>query len=105
MKSLLENTNRIKQLMNLQEQEDTSLFDKLKQGDFSDLKNLLSSDSSLLDKLKRLLNTSTIEDTFSKLTKSNKTTLLKGMTDAKQQKDTFLYNFLDSILKSSETLS
>ena len=90
MKSLLENTNRIKQLMNLQEQEDTSLFDKLKQGDFSDLKNLLSSDSSLLDKLKRLLNTSTIEDTFSKLTKSNKTTLLKGMTDAKQQKDTFL---------------
>lgn len=105
MKTLLETTNRIKELMSLNEQEDTQLFKSFESGDFSELKSFLSNNSVILDKLKNLLGTSTIEDTSTKLTTSNKTTLLKGMADAKQQKDSFLYNLLDSFLKSSESLS
>jgi ATP phosphoribosyltransferase regulatory subunit HisZ len=105
MRTLLETTERIKKLMNLNEQEDDQLFKSFESGDFSELKSFLSNNSSILDKLKSLLGTSTIEDTYTKLTTSNKTTLLKGMADAKEQKDTFLYNLLDSFLKSSESLS
>ena len=105
MESLTEITSRIKELMNLTEQEDNQLFKSFQSGDLSDLKSYLSNETMLLDKVKRLLNTTTLEDTYTKLTTSNKTTLLKGMAEAKEQGDTLLYNFLDSFLKSSESLS
>lgn len=106
--NLQENIFRIKEVMGISEQSENnlqSMFNEFKSGNFSELKSFLTSNQNITDLLKSILGTSTIEDTFKKLTTSNKTTLMKGMTDAKNMKNMDLYNLLDIFLQSSESLS
>lgn len=103
---LQENINRMKMLMDLKEQiSNEEIINQIESGDFSRLKEYLSINSDLRDKLNQLFSTSTIEDLYSKLTKSNKTIILKGMQIANQGKDKFTFDFLDRILKNSDKLS
>lgn len=104
--NLQENINRLKILMDLKEQmSNEEIIDQIESGDFSRLKEYLSSDSQLREKLNQLFSTSTIEDLYKKLTKSNKTVLLRGMQIANQNKDKFTFDFLDKLLKNSDKLS
>ena len=104
--NLQENINRLKMLMDLKEQiSNEEIFNQIENGDFSKLKEYLSINSVLRDKLNQLFLSSTIEDLYSKLTKSNKTVILRGMQIANQNKDKFTFDFLDKILKKSDKLS
>lgn len=93
-------------LMDLKEQmSNDEIINLVDSGDFSRLKEYLTIDSDLRNKLNDLFNTSTLDDLYNKLTKSNKTLILKGMQIANQNKDKFTFDFLDKILKNSDNLS
>jgi len=103
---LQENISRLLMLMNLKEQiTNEEIITQLESGDFSRLKEYLSSDSSLRENLNQLFNTTTLDDLYNKLTKSNKTLVLRGMQIANQNKDMQTYKFLEMILKNSGKLS
>jgi hypothetical protein len=104
--NLEENLNRLKMLMDLKEQiSNNEIINQIDNNDFSKLKEYLSINSELRDNLNRLFLTSTIDDLYNKLIKSNKTIILKGMQIANQNKDKFTFDFLNKILKNSENLS
>jgi hypothetical protein len=104
--NLEENLNRLKMLMDLKEQiSNDEIINQIDNNDFSKLKEYLSINSELRDNLNRLFLTSTIDDLYNKLIKSNKTIILKGMQIANQNKDKFTFDFLNKILKNSENLS
>jgi len=104
--NLEENLNRLKMLMDLKEQiSNDEIINQIDNNDFSKLKEYLSINSQLRDNLNQLFLTSTIDDLYNKLIKSNKTIILKGMQIANQNKDKFTFDFLNKILKNSENLS
>lgn len=104
--NLEENLNRLKMLMDLKEQiSNDEIINQIDNNDFSKLKEYLSINSELRDNLNQLFRTSTVDDLYNKLIKSNKTIILKGMQIANQNKDKFTFEFLNKILKNSENLS
>lgn len=104
--NLEENLNRLKMLMDLKEQiSNDEIINQIDNNDFSKLKEYLSINSQLRDNLNQLFQTSTVDDLYNKLIKSNKTIILKGMQIANQNKDKFTFEFLNKILKNSENLS
>lgn len=104
--NLEENLNRLKMLMDLKEQiSNDEIINQIDNNDFSKLKEYLSINSQLRDNLNQLFQTSTLDDLYNKLIKSNKTIILKGMQIANQNKDKFTFEFLNKILKNSENLS
>jgi hypothetical protein len=103
---LKENIDRLRMLMDLKEQlTNQDIITQIESGDFSRLKEYLSINSELRSKLNELFNTSSIEDLYNKLRKSNKTLVLRGMQIANQNKDIELYKFLEKILNNSEKIS
>ena len=58
----------------------------------------------MIDKLKRILHQDSVESVQSSLLKSNKTNLMRGMSDAKTSKDMDLYKFLEIFLKNADVL-
>lgn len=104
--NLEENLNRLKMLMDLKEQiSNDEIINQIDNNDFSKLKEYLSINSELRENLNQLFQTSTVDDLYNKLIKSNKTIILKGMQIANQNKDKFTFEFLNKILKNSENLS
>jgi hypothetical protein len=104
--NLKENLNRLKMLMDLKEQiSNDEIIAQIDNNDFSKLKEYLSINSELRNNLNQLFLTSTLDDLYNKLIKSNKTIILKGMQIANQNKDKFTFDFLNKILKNSENLS
>lgn len=104
--NLEENLNRLKMLMDLKEQiSNDEIINQIDNNDFSKLKEYLSINSKLRDNLNQLFQTSTVDDLYNKLIKSNKTIILKGMQIANQNKNKFTFEFLNKILKNSENLS
>jgi len=101
--NLYEETNRMKGLMRLSEQSSDTTFDEFSSGNFDNLKNYLSTNSELTDKLKPILKKETLDDVYNSLLKSNKTDLIKGMSLAKTNKDFELYKFLEIFLKNAES--
>jgi hypothetical protein len=69
------------------------------------LKEFLLNNSEFTDKLKRILYQDSVESIESSLLKSNKTNLMRGMSDAKTSKDMDLYKFLEIFLKNADVLS
>ena len=103
---LKENIDRLRMLMDLKEQlTNQDIITQIESGDFSRLKEYLSINSELRSKLYELFNTSSIDDLYNKLRKSNKTLVLRGMQIANQNKDIELYKFLEKILNNSEKIS
>jgi hypothetical protein len=103
---LKENIDRLRMLMDLKEQlTNQDIITQIESGDFSRLKEYLSINSELRSKLNELFNTSSIDDLYNKLRKSNKTLVLRGMQIANQNKDIELYKFLEKILNNSEKIS
>ena len=104
--TLQENIERLKILMDLKEQMfNQEIVDQIENGDFSNLKQYLSQNSSLRENLNGLFKTTTLDDLYNKLSNSNKTLVMKGMQIANQNKDSETYNFLDKILKFSNNFS
>jgi hypothetical protein len=104
--TLQENIDRLKILMDLKEQMfNQEIINQIENGDFSNLKEYLSQNSSLRENLFGLFRTNTVDDLYNKLSNSNKTLVMKGMQVANQNKDLETYNFLDKILKFSNNLS
>jgi len=104
--NLEENLNRLKMLMDLKEQiSNDEIIAQIDNNDFSKLKEYLSINSELRNNLNQLFLTSTLDDLYNKLIKSNKTIILKGMQIANQNKNKFTFDFLNKILKNSENLS
>jgi|LakMenEpi03Aug12_release.lakeMendotaPanAssembly.Ray.scaffolds.fasta_scaffold1239109_1 hypothetical protein len=104
--NLFEETRKIRNMMSLLEQDsDETALDEFNSGNFDNLKEYLSTNSELTDKLQPILKTSNLENTFQFLLKPNKTNLIRGMADAKIQKDMELYKFLEIFLKNSEPIS
>jgi hypothetical protein len=103
---LKENIDRLRMLMDLKEQlTNQDIITQIESGDFSRLKEYLSINSELRSKLNELFNTSSIDELYNKLRKSNKTLVLRGMQIANQNKDIELYKFLEKILNNSEKIS
>jgi hypothetical protein len=100
---LHEETNRIKNLMRLDEQSNEDSFNEFSAGDFRNLKQFLTSNNELLDKLKPILKKETLDDVYSSLIKANKTDIIKGMSQSKIQKDFDLYKFLEIFLDNAES--
>ncbi len=101
--NLHEETKRIKNLMSLDEQSNQDVFNEFSAGNFKRLKEFLSSNTEITDKLKPILKKQNLEDVYNGLIKANKTDLIKGMSQAKIQKDFDLYKFLEIFLKNAES--
>jgi hypothetical protein len=80
-------------------------FKEFSEGNFNKLKEFLLNNSEFTDKLKRILYQDSVESIESSLLKSNKTNLMRGMSDAKTSKDMDLYKFLEIFLKNADVLS
>ena len=103
--NLFEESIRMKKLMMLEQSSDETYMKDFSAGNFDKLKELLLNNKELLDKLQELLKTDSVEETEQVLLKSNKTILMRGMTDAKTKKDMEFYQFLEIFLKNVESLS
>jgi hypothetical protein len=79
-------------------------FKEFSEGNFNNLKEFLLNNSEFTDKLKRILHQDSVESVQSSLLKSNKTNLMRGMSDAKTSKDMDLYKFLEIFLKNADVL-
>ena len=79
-------------------------FKEFSEGNFNNLKEFLLNNSEFTDKLKRILHQDSVESVESSLLKSNKTNLMRGMSDAKKSKDMDLYKFLEIFLKNADVL-
>lgn len=98
--NLFEESSRMKKLMMLEQTTDETYMKDFSVGNFDNLKELLSSDQDLLNKLQELCHTTSIDETYQFLMKPNKTIIMRGMTDAKAKKDMDFYKFLEIILKN-----
>lgn len=103
--NLFEESIRMKKLMMLEQTSDETYMKDFSAGNFDKLKELLSNNKELLDKLQELLKTNSVEETEQILLKPNKTILMRGMADAKTKKDMEFYQFLEIFLKNVESLS
>ena len=103
--NLFEESVRMKKLMMLEQTSDETYMKDFSAGNFDKLKELLSNNKELLDKLQELLKTNSVEETEQVLLKPNKTILMRGMADAKTKKDMEFYQFLEIFLKNVESLS
>ena len=103
--NLFEESIRMKKLMMLEQTSDETYMKDFSAGNFDKLKELLSNNKELLDKLQELLKTDSVEKTEQVLLKPNKTILMRGMADAKTKKDMEFYQFLEIFLKNVESLS
>ena len=103
--NLLEETLRIKKMMVIEQSLSDDYFKEFSEGNFNKLKEFLLNNSEFTDKLKRILYQDSVESIESSLLKSNKTNLMRGMSDAKTSKDMDLYKFLEIFLKNADVLS
>ena len=103
--NLLEESLRIKKMMVIEQSSSDNYFKEFSEGNFNNLKEFLSTNSEFVSKLKNLLQQDSIESVITSLLKSNKTTLMKGMSDTKKSKDMDLYKFLEIFLKNADVLS
>jgi len=102
--NLLEETLRIKKMMVIEQSSSDNFFKEFSEGNFNNLKEFLLNNSEFTDKLKRILHQDSVESVQSSLLKSNKTNLMRGMSDAKTSKDMDLYKFLEIFLKNADVL-
>jgi len=102
--NLLEETLRIKKMMVVEQSSSDNYFKEFSEGNFNNLKEFLSNNSEFVNKLKRILHQDSVESVQSSLLKSNKTNLMRGMSDAKTSKDMDLYKFLEIFLKNADVL-
>jgi hypothetical protein len=102
--NLLEETLRIKKMMVVEQSSSVNYFKEFSEGNFNNLKEFLLNNSEFTDKLKRILHQDSVESVQSSLLKSNKTNLMRGMSDAKTSKDMDLYKFLEIFLKNADVL-
>ena len=102
--NLLEETMKIKKMMVIEQSSSDNYFKEFSEGNFNNLKEFLLNNSEFTDKLKRILHQDSVESTQSSLLKSNKTNLMRGMSDAKKSKDMDLYKFLEIFLKNADVL-
>ena len=102
--NLLEESLRIKKMMVIEQSSSDNYFKEFSEGNFNNLKEFLLNNSEFTDKLKRILHQDSVESTQSSLLKSNKTNLMRGMSDAKTSKDMDLYKFLEIFLKNADVL-
>jgi hypothetical protein len=102
--NLLEETLRIKKMMVVEQSSSDNYFKEFSEGNFNNLKEFLLNNSEFTDKLKRILHQDSVESVQSSLLKSNKTNLMRGMSDAKTSKDMDLYKFLEIFLKNADVL-
>jgi hypothetical protein len=102
--NLLEETLRIKKMMVVEQSSSDNYFKEFSEGNFNNLKEFLLNNSEFTDKLKRILHQNSVESVQSSLLKSNKTNLMRGMSDAKTSKDMDLYKFLEIFLKNADVL-
>lgn len=102
--NLLEESLRIKKMMVIEQSSSDNYFKEFSEGNFNNLKEFLSNNSEFVNKLKRILHQDSIESIESSLVKSNKTNLMRGMSDAKKSKDMDLYKFLEIFLKNADVL-
>jgi hypothetical protein len=103
--NLLEESLRIKKMMVIEQSLSDDYFKEFSEGNFNKLKEFLLNNSEFTDKLKRILYQDSVESIESSLLKSNKTNLMRGMSDAKTSKDMDLYKFLEIFLKNADVLS
>jgi hypothetical protein len=103
--NLLEESLRIKKMMVIEQSLSDNYFKEFSEGNFNKLKEFLLNNSEFTDKLKRILYQDSVESIESSLLKSNKTNLMRGMSDAKTSKDMDLYKFLEIFLKNADVLS
>jgi hypothetical protein len=102
--NLLEETLRIKKMMVIEQSSSDNYFKEFSEGNFNNLKEFLLNNSEFTNKLKRILHQDSVESVQSSLLKSNKTNLMRGMSDAKTSKDMDLYKFLEIFLKNADVL-
>jgi hypothetical protein len=102
--NLLEESLRIKKMMVIEQSLSDDYFKEFSEGNFNKLKEFLLNNSEFTDKLKRILYQDSVESIESSLLKSNKTNLMRGMSDAKTSKDMDLYKFLEIFLKNADVL-
>jgi hypothetical protein len=102
--NLLEETLRIKKMMVVEQSSSDNFFKEFSEGNFNNLKEFLLNNSEFTNKLKRILHQDSVESVQSSLLKSNKTNLMRGMSDAKTSKDMDLYKFLEIFLKNADVL-
>jgi len=102
--NLLEESLRIKKMMVIEQSLSDDYFKEFSEGNFNKLKEFLLNNSEFTDKLKRILHQDSVESVQSSLLKSNKTNLMRGMSDAKTSKDMDLYKFLEIFLKNADVL-
>ncbi len=102
--NLFEESLRIKKMMVVEQSQLDNYFKEFSEGNFNNLKEFLLNNSEFTDKLKRILHQDSIESIESSLVKSNKTNLMRGMSDAKKSKDMDLYKFLEIFLKNADVL-
>ena len=103
--NLLEESLRIKKMMVIEQSSSDNYFKEFSEGNFNNLKEFLLNNSEFTNKLKRILHQDSVESVQSSLLKSNKTNLMRGMSDAKTSKDMDLYKFLEIFLKNADVLS
>jgi hypothetical protein len=102
--NLLEESLRIKKMMVIEQSLSDNYFKEFSEGNFNNLKEFLLNNSEFTNKLKRILHQDSVESVQSSLLKSNKTNLMRGMSDAKTSKDMDLYKFLEIFLKNADVL-
>jgi hypothetical protein len=102
--NLLEESLRIKKMMVIEQSSSDNYFKEFSEGNFNNLKEFLLNNSEFTNKLKRILHQDSVESVQSSLLKSNKTNLMRGMSDAKTSKDMDLYKFLEIFLKNADVL-
>jgi len=102
--NLFEESLRIKKMMVVEQSQLDNYFKEFSEGNFNNLKEFLLNNSEFTDKLKRILHQDSVESVQSSLLKSNKTNLMRGMSDAKTSKDMDLYKFLEIFLKNADVL-
>jgi hypothetical protein len=102
--NLLEESLRIKKMMVVEQSSSDNYFKEFSEGNFNNLKEFLLNNSEFTNKLKRILHQDSVESVQSSLLKSNKTNLMRGMSDAKTSKDMDLYKFLEIFLKNADVL-
>ena len=102
--NLLEESLRIKKMMVIEQSSSDNYFKEFSEGNFNNLKEFLLNNSEFTNKLKRILHQDSVESVQSSLLKSNKTNLMRGMSDAKTSKDMDLYKFLKIFLKNADVL-
>ena len=98
--NLLEESLRMKKLMMLEQTSEESYLKDFASGNFDKLREVLLTNQELLEKVKKLLGSKTAEESEELLMKPNKTIIMRGMADAKAQKDMDFYKFLEVILKN-----